>query len=471
MRAHQEVVAKLLLKNPYIEAFTSSVGVGGGGGGGSSNSGRITASLKPRKERPSAREIVNKLRPQLAQIPGLRSFPQVPPVIRIGGFGSKAPYQFTLTSVELAPLFAAAPKAEAAMRKVPGLIDVTTDLQITSPQVYVKVLRDKASVLGISASEIETLLYNAYGSRQVSSIYTPADQYFVILEVSDSYQKNLQSLEQLYLRSSVGELIPLNAVAEITRTVGPRSVTHLRQLPSVTISFNTSPGVSLGDAVKEIEAAVQPVLPDGIATTFQGEAAAFQDSMQGMSLLLIMAVLVIYLVLGILYESIIHPITILSGLPAAGVGALATLALFGEDLNVYGFVGILMLIGIVKKNAIMMIDFAVEAQTKHQKAAKDAIFEACLIRFRPIMMTTFAAIFGALPIALGIGAGAESRRPLGLAVVGGLLVSQLLTLYITPVFYLYMERVQEWLKRHFGRKEKEPEDETPPPGETPVLSP
>jgi HAE1 family hydrophobic/amphiphilic exporter-1 len=472
MVRHQQAVAAVIQKNPHIAAFSSSVGQSGGGSSTTGNSGRIYARLKPRNERPPASEIINQLRPQLAAVPGIRAFAQIPPTIRVGGSLTKSPYQFTLSSPDLQELFEAAPKIEEALRNIPQLTDVTSDLQITSPQIFVKVNRDKASTVGLTANQVETALYNAYGSRQISSIYTPTNQYFVIMEVTPEHRDNPEALSMLYIRGGsggtarssdqvsnsggAGPLIPLGAVADIRRTVGPLTVTHLGQLPSVTLSFATKPGVSLGDAVDLIRDTVRDQLPPTITTSFQGEAQAFEASLQGLGLLLVMAVLIIYLVLGILYESFIHPITILSGLPSAGVGALLALLLFGYELNVYGFVGILMLIGIVKKNAIMMIDFALEAQRSKNESAHDAIREACLVRFRPIMMTTFAALMGALPIALGLGAGAEARRPLGLAVVGGLLLSQLLTLYITPVFYLYMERLQNWMSRKKKRPEAEP---------------
>ncbi len=452
MVTHQLAVAKILRAHPAVAGFSSSVGTGGPNNTG--NAGRITVQLKPRNERPSAQEIVNDLRGKLAKVPGMRSFPSVPPVIRIGGMSSKSPYQFTLASVNLQALYQAAPLVEEKLRGIPGLTDVTSDLFLNSPQVYVKIDRDKAGTLGITAEQINSALYSAYGSREISNIYTDADEYSVILEVRPLFQESPERLGAVYLRSAGGELVPLDAVAEITSTTGPLTVNHLGQLPAVTVSFNTLHGVSLGDAVQRIEAAVAGTIPASITTRFQGEAAAFQSSLGNLTLLLIMAVLVIYLVLGILYESFIHPLTILSGLPSAGVGALATLLLFGEDLSVYGFVGILMLIGIVKKNAIMMIDFALESEREHGKTPAESIVEACLVRFRPIMMTTFAALMGALPIALGIGAGAESRRPLGLAVVGGLVFSQLLTLYITPVIYLYMDRLQSSLGRRFSRDKK-----------------
>ncbi len=460
MVAHQRAAAKIVGAHPAVARFSSSVGAGGPNATG--NTGRFNVQLKPRNERVSAQQVVTDLRAQLARVPGLRSFAQMPPVIRIGGMSSKSPYQFSLASVDLPALYQAAPLVEAKIRAIPGLTDVTTDLLLNSPQVFVKIDRDKAGTLGITAEQIDSALYDAYGSREVSNIYTAADEYSVILEVRPLFQETPERLAAMYLRSAAGDLVPLDAVAEISNTTGPLTVNHLGQLPAVTVSFNTLPGVSLGDAVNRINAAVQGVVPAGVSTRFQGEAAAFQSSLGNLGLLLIMAVLVIYLVLGILYESFIHPLTILSGLPAAGVGALVTLMLFHEDLSVYGFVGILMLIGIVKKNAIMMIDFALEAERNQGKPPAESIVEACLVRFRPIMMTTFAALMGALPIALGIGAGAESRRPLGLAVVGGLIFSQILTLYITPVVYLYMDRIQTWVGRRFSRQ-LDPTPATPNP--------
>jgi HAE1 family hydrophobic/amphiphilic exporter-1 len=328
---------------------------------------------------------------------------------------------------------------------------VTSDLQISNPQVNIEIQRDKASALGVTAQQVEDALYTAYSSRQISTIFAPNNQYQVIMELDPRYQLDPNALSLLYIRSSNGSLVPLNAVANMTKGVGPLAVNHLGQITSVTISFNLRPGVSLGQAVDVVRKVAAKTLPSAISTSFQGAAQAFQSSMEGLGLLLIMAILVIYIVLGILYESFIHPLTILSGLPSAGFGALLTLMIFHIDLNIYAFVGVIMLIGIVKKNAIMMIDFALDAERKEGKSASDAIYQGCLIRFRPIMMTTMAALMATLPIALGFGAGSESRRPLGLAVLGGLLFSQLITLYITPVIYTYLDAFQEKISHRFHK--------------------
>jgi HAE1 family hydrophobic/amphiphilic exporter-1 len=451
MSRRQQLLNDIVGKDPDVADYMSVIGTGGPNN--TPNNGRFMVVLKPFAARhDDANTVMQRLRRKFAAVPGLRAFLQNPPPIRIGGRTSKGQYQYTLQSPNTEELYRAAAGFEARLRAIPGLQDVSSDLQIKNPELRVDIDRDKASALGITAFQIEDALATSYGNRQISTIYAPDDTFQVIMELAPAYQANPDALAMLYVRSASGELVALDTLVKRSVSVGPLSVNHSGQSPSVTISFNLQPGASLGPVVDAVERLARETLPASIFTSFQGEAQAFQSSLKGLALLLAIAVLVIYIVLGILYESFIHPLTILSGLPSAGVGALATLMLFGQDLNIYGFVGIIMLIGIVKKNAIMMIDFALEAQRGQGLPARQAIHDGALVRFRPIMMTTMAALMGTLPIALGFGAGAAARRPLGLCVVGGLVVSQMLTLYFTPVYYIYLDAFQEWLKRRLGAR-------------------
>jgi hydrophobic/amphiphilic exporter-1 (mainly G- bacteria), HAE1 family len=442
-------VATILRRDPNIDSFMSNADTG--------NTPRFWVQLKPRKMRAlGLTDIIAELRPKVSHFPGIRVFLVAPPSLHIGGHQTKSAYDFTLEGPDTGELYKQAQRLEREIAQLPGLVDVTTDLQVKNPQVNLLIDRDRTAALGLDANQIESALYSAFGPRWSSTIYAPTNQYKVLLEVSPKYQEFSDYLNKIYFKASGGQLVPLSNFASLKEGASPQSINHSGEFPSVTVSFNAKPGVSLGDAVNMVQATARRVLPANMNANFEGNAQAFQQSLKNLTLLLIIAILVVYIVLGVLYESYIHPLTILSGLPSAGVGALLTLMIFHVDLNIYSFVGLMMLIGIVKKNAIMQIDFALEAERKEGLSPLEAIYEGCSIRFRPIMMTTMAALLGAVPVALGYGAGGESRRPLGLAVVGGLLFSQLITLYLTPVVYTYMASVLEWARRRKRQSAKLP---------------
>jgi HAE1 family hydrophobic/amphiphilic exporter-1 len=415
---------------------------------GGPNLGQIVVTLKPRDQRAlSVDDVMEELRSQVDQVAGMRVIMQNPPTVRIGAQISKSLYQFSMQSPDKQALYAAARKVESALAALPGLQDVTSDLEVTSPQVGVEIDRDKAAALGVNANQIESAFYDAYGPRWVSTIYGSVNEYKVLLELAPQFQRDPSALSMLYFKGSGtnSPVVPLDTLATLTQQVGPQTVNHYGQLPAATVSFGLARGAHLGDVLSRVQQTTKETVPEGVTGQFQGVAAAFQGALSNLAVLLVIAVFVVYIVLGILYESYIHPLTILSGLPSAAFGALLTLILFRMDLNIYAFVGMIMLIGIVEKNAIMQIDFALDAE-RGGLSPEAAIYRGCLIRFRPIMMTTMAAALGAVPIAVGYGAGGEARRPLGLVVVGGLMFSQLVTLYLTPVFFTYMAQLQTWLR-------------------------
>ena len=463
MVTYQRQAAAVVQSDPDVEALMSTIGGTASTNLGGPNYGQLTVRLKTRSQRKrTVEQIIADLRPRLARIPGLNVYLQNPPTISLGGQITKSQYQLSLQSPDKQELYDSATRLQGLIAALPGLEDVTSDLAITSPQVNVNLNRDKAAALQTDASAVESAFYDAYGQHWVSTIYGSVNEYKVLLELQPRYQSDPRALSLLYFKSNAGTLIPLDTLAKVNTDVGPQSISHYGQLNAVTISFNLKPGTALGRVLDQVQQLAKNSLPIGVSTTFEGSAEAFQNSLGNLWLLLIVAILVVYIVLGILYESYIHPLTILSGLPSAGFGALLTLLLFQMDLNIYAFVGLIMLIGIVEKNAIMQIDFALDAERNLGMPPMRAIYQGCLIRFRPIMMTTMAALLGAVPIALGYGAGGEARQPLGLVVVGGLMFSQLVTLYLTPVFYTYMAALQDKL----GKKKKGAS--MPTPVETPA---
>jgi HAE1 family hydrophobic/amphiphilic exporter-1 len=447
MVRNQQAIAEVVSKNENVEGVMSTAGQGVGGTFGD-NIGRLIIRLKEREHRPlGADGVIQQLRRDVSHLQGLRMFLSNPPAIRIGGTLSTSDYVFTLTGTDLKQLYGPGQALEARLKTLPQLQDVATNLELRNPEIQLNIMRDRAAALGVSSQQIELALFNAFGGRKVSTLYGESDQYSVLFEVDRKFQTDINAMESIFIQSPSGAMVPLSTVAQIKSGVGPISVAHLGQLPAVMLSFNLAPGVSVGDAVAAIEGVAREVLPDNISSSFTGSAKAFQEAFRSLPILLMITIILIYIILAILYEHYGYPLTILTALPFAGFGALLTLLLFGEELNIFSFVGIILLIGLVKKNGIMMVDFALQVQREQNMQPKDAIVEACMVRFRPIMMTTMAAIFATLPIAMGLGAGAETRRPLGIAVVGGLVFSQFLTLYVTPVFYVSLDRFTEFFRK------------------------